>query len=60
MEDLIGRIAKLPDGTKVVIEKIETVAHTRRIEGLNEDMPAYIDVTKLEILEKDALALISN
>ncbi len=54
MEELIGKIAKLPDGTRVLIEDVEDGrADTRRIEGPNEGIPAYIDIEKLELLDDD-------
>ena len=54
MEKLIGRIAKLPDGTKVIIEELDgTVALTRRTEGPNEGISAHIEIAKLELLDSD-------
>ena len=49
MENLIGKTAKLPDGTRVVIEYVaDGYANTRCIEGPNEGVPAIIDLEKLE------------
>lgn len=54
METLIGRIAELPDGTRVRIEEIEgAIAFTRRIEGANKDIPAIIDLEKLHLLDHE-------
>jgi len=54
MENPIGRFARLPDGTKVVIEEMDgAIAVTRRVEGPNEGIPAFIELAKLEMLDGD-------
>jgi hypothetical protein len=52
-KDLIGRLMYLPGGVKVRVEHIyededPVIARTRRVGGPHDDIPAYIEVTKLE------------
>lgn len=54
-KDLIGKLMYLPGGVKVRVEYIyededPVIARTRRVGGPHDDMPAYIEVTKLEPL----------
>ncbi len=52
METLVGKEAKLPDGQRVRIEKVEdSIATVRRIDGQFKGEIAVIAVEKLKLLD---------